>query len=388
MLTVNQAQMRQVWPFLGERPPVIVDWLPWSHTFGGSHNFNMMLANGGSLYIDHGKPTPDGIGVSIRNLSEISQTISFNVPRAYGMLLPHLERDAALRRRFFAELDMIFYAAAALPQPIWEALERLARQERSALPNGALERNDLPLMASSWGMTETAPACTTVHAAIEHTGVIGVPLPGTAAKLVPNGEKLELRVRGPNVTPGYLADPAATAALFDEEGFLLTGDAVRLADPARLEAGLVFDGRLAEDFKLSTGSWVSVSHMRVAAIAGLAPVAQDAVVAGHDRDEIGLLVFPDLAATARLVGLDATPAELLRHEAVRAHVRERLRALAETGAGSSTRICRVLLLVEPPSLDANEITDKGYLNQRAVLTRRAHLVERLYDDRDPDVIRL
>jgi feruloyl-CoA synthase len=382
MICSNQQMIEQVWPFVARRPPVLVDWLPWNHTFGGNHNFNLVLRQGGTLYIDEGKPAPGLIERTLLNLRDVSQTISFNVPRGYAILLDHLERDAALRRSFFAELDMIFYAGAALPQSLWERLERLSLAERGA---------KIP-MVSSWGLTETAPKAVTVHFPIDRAGIVGVPAPGVELKLVPDAGKLEMRVRGPNVTPGYWRRADATAAAFDEEGFLRTGDAARLFDPADPNKGIVFDGRVAENFKLLSGTWVTVGELRVAAIAAGAPVIEDAVVTGHDRDEVGLLVFPSLAGCRALcphLGAAAGLAELIAEATVRDALALGLRRLNAKAGGSSHRIGRALLMSETPSIDANEITDKGYLNQRAVIERRARLVERLYaEPPDRDVIKV
>jgi feruloyl-CoA synthase len=382
MLCSNQQAIAQLWPFLAEQPPVIVDWLPWNHTFGGNHNFNMMLANGGTLYIDEGKPAPGLIEKTVANLREISPTIYFNVPRGFDALIPYLERDAQLRKSFFGRLQMIFYAAAALPQNLWERLEDLSVKERGKRT----------VMVSSWGATETAPMVTSVYYTIERAGVIGLPAPGVELKMVPNQNKLELRVRGPNVTPGYWKRADLTQAAFDEEGFYRIGDAGRFADPADPVKGIEFDGRIAEDFKLMSGVWVHVGALRVKALARLSPLAQDIVVTGHDREEVGFLVFanpngcralcPDLPAD--------TPLERLLADArVVAHVRQGLAELRREGGGSSTYATRALLMSEPPSIDANEITDKGYINQRAVLERRAALVERLYaEPADAAVIKL
>jgi feruloyl-CoA synthase len=355
MLVANQQMLAQVWPFLEDRVQTIVDWLPWNHTFGGNFCFNMMLRNGGSFTIDGGKPAPGLIETTARNLKEVSPTLYFNVPRGFDLLLPFLERDAALRRSFFRDLDMLFYAAAALPQNLWQRLEAMAMAEK----NGELA------MISSWGSTETAPSAAAVHYHIERAGVIGLPNPGCELKLVPAAGKLEVRVRGPHVTPGYFRRDDLTRAAFDEEGFYRIGDAMKFADPAAPQKGLVFDGRLAEDFKLSSGTWVHVGAVRVKLIAAGNPLIQDAVITGHDRDEVGALVFPSPAAK------DLAPATL------RAKVASALKALAAEG-GSSMHPARALITADPPSIDANEITDKGYLNQRAVLERRAALVEKLH----------
>ena len=362
MLTVNQEQYALVWPFLEDRPPVIVDWLPWNHTFGSNSNFFMMLRNGGTIHIDAGKPAPGLVETSVRNLKEISPTIYFNVPRGFDLMLPHLERDAALRASFFRNLDWMVYAGAALPQNLWERVQQLAIAERGA---------PLPLV-SAWGSTETAPLATCVHYAVDRAGVIGLPVPGCELKLVPAAGKLEARVKGPNVTPGYYGREDLTRAAFDEEGYYRIGDALKFADAGRPERGLAFDGRIAEDFKLSTGTWVHVGATRVKLIAAGDPLIQDAVITGHGRDQVGALVF--LNATAvKAKGLD--------DQAVRAHLRAALRRLAaESGPGSSTHPARALVASEPLSIDANEITDKGYINQRAVLERRAGLVELLHAD--------
>jgi feruloyl-CoA synthase len=369
MITVNQEQYALVWPFLGDRPLVIVDWLPWNHTFGGNSNFFMMLRNGGTLYIDAGKPAPGLVETSARNLKEISPTVYFNVPRGFDLLLPLLEKDAALRASFFRRLDLMVYAGAALPQNLWERMQQLAIGERGA---------PLPLI-SAWGSTETAPLATCVHYAVDRAGVIGLPVPGCALKLVPAAGKLEVRVKGPNVTPGYYGREDLTRAAFDEEGYYRIGDALKFCDPARPEQGLAFDGRIAEDFKLSTGTWVHVGAARVKLIAAGDPLIQDAVITGHGKSEVGALVFLN-AAAVKAKGLDDAE--------VREHLRSALRRLAaDSGPGSSTHPARAIVAGEPPSIDANEITDKGYINQRAVLERRTTLVERLHADApDAEVI--
>jgi feruloyl-CoA synthase len=363
MLVSNQQMLAQVWPFLEDRVQTIVDWLPWNHTFGGNFCFNVILRNGGTLYVDGGKPAPGLVEITARNLKEVSPTMYFNVPRGFDLLMPFLENDAQLRRNFFRDLDMLFYAGAALPQNLWERLEALALAEK----NGELS------MISSWGSTETAPSAAAVHYPIERAGVIGLPNPGCELKLVPAAGKLEVRVKGPNVTPGYYRRPDLTAAAFDEEGYYRIGDAMKFADPAAPEKGLVFDGRVAEDFKLTTGTWVHVGAVRVKLIAAGNPLIQDAVITGHDRSEVGALLF--LSAAAK----DLAP------EAVRAKIAGALAALAAEG-GSSTHPVRALVLAEPPSIDAGEITDKGYINQRAVLERRAALVEQLHTDPPPAAV--
>jgi len=353
MLCSNQMAVLHAWPFLAETPPVICDWLPWSHTFAGSHDLNMVLAHGGTLYIDGGKPAPGLFDATVANLASARPTISLNVPAGYARLVDRLEADDAFAAAFFERLQLIFYAAAALPQDVWERLETLA--ERTV-------GRPIP-MTSSWGLTETAPAATSAHFPLDRAGVIGVPLPGVELKLAPNGDKMEIRVKGPGVTPGYHRDPEKTAAAFDDEGWFITGDAVKLADPADPNAGLVFDGRVAEDFKLMTGTWVSVGTLRPAILATAAPLITDCVVTGHDRNELGLLVWP------------GAPVD----DDYRAALVERLRAHNEAfNNTSSTRVRRVAILDEPPSIDRGETTDKGYINQRATLEARAEVVDRLY----------
>ena len=381
MLCSNQEAIAQLWPFVAERPPVLVDWLPWNHTFGGNHNFNLVLRNGGTLYIDEGRPVPALIERTIANLRAVSPTLYLNVPRGYAMVVDHLERDPALAAHFLRELDLIMYAAAALPQPIWERFERLSLQHRHV---------KIP-MASAWGATETAPMATAVHYPIEGVGNVGNPAPGCEIKLVLSGDRLEVRVRGPQVTPGYWKQPELTAAAFDEEGFYRPSDAMRLADPADPARGLIFDGRIAENFKLSTGTWVGVGELRVAAIAACGPAMEDGVITGENRDEIGLLIFPSLAGCRSLcpdLPLDVPLARLIADPRVRASIADGLKRHNATAGGSARHIARALLMAEPPSIDSSEITDKGYLNQRACLVRRAKLVEALYrDPPPPEVIR-
>jgi feruloyl-CoA synthase len=369
MLAVNQEQCALVWPFVDARPQLLVDWLPWNHTFGGNNNFGMMLRNGGTLYIDGGRPAPGLVEATVANLKEVSPTMYFNVPRGFDLLIPFLEKDAALRRNFFRDLDFMVYAGASLPQNLWERMQELALAERG-------ER--LPLV-SAWGSTETAPMATGVHYEVDRAGIIGLPVPGCELKLLPCAGKLEVRVRGPNVTPGYYGRGDLTRAAFDEEGYYRIGDALKFVDPEKPELGFAFDGRIAEDFKLSTGTWVHVGATRVKLIAAGDPLIQDAVITGHDRSEVGALVFVN-AQAAKAGGLD--------DEGVRGHLLAAMQRFAEeAGAGSSTHPVRALVVSEPPSIDANEITDKGYINQRAVLERRSELVERLHArPPDPEVI--
>jgi feruloyl-CoA synthase len=378
MLVSNQQMIAQCWPFLEEKPPVVVDWLPWNHTFGANHNFNMVLRHGGTLYIDNGKPTPQLVERTVANLREVSPTVYFNVPLGFGALLDHMEKDAELRASFFKRLDLLFYAGAALPQALWERLERLSVEELG---------QRVP-MVSAWGSTETSPMVTTVHFPIERAGVIGLPAPGAALKLVPNAGKLEMRVSGPNVTPGYWRRPDLTREAFDEEGYYLIGDAGRFADPDDPAKGIVFDGRTAENFKLSTGTWVHVGQLRVALISACAPVVQDAVITGENEDHIGVLLFPNLAGARKIAGLDedAPAEEVIAHDAVRQHVKSALAQHNLDNPASSMAVSRALILTTPPSQDANEITDKGYINQRAVRDHRAEEVARIIAGTDPAVI--
>lgn len=371
MLCANQEAIAQVWPFLEQSPPVLLDWLPWSHTFGANHNFNLILRNGGSLYIDDGRPLPGLLEQSVRNLRDISPTLYFNVPKGYDALLPILEQDAELASHLFSGLDAMFFAAAALPQPLAERLATLAAAYRGS-----------PLFfTSAWGSTETSPLVTSVHFAARQACNLGVPVPGMELKFVPNAGKLEMRVRGPGVFREYRSAPELTANAFDADGFYMIGDAGRLADPADPNAGVLFDGRVSEDFKLTSGTWVSVGTLRVAAVGALSPYAQDVVVAGHGRDQLGLLIFPSMALR-RLAGDDAgrwTGAQLAGHPEVRGRIAACLAALNQ-GKGSASRAARAVLLSSAPELAHGESTDKGYTNQRTVLERRAAEVARLYGD--------
>lgn len=365
MLCANQQMIAQVWPFLERHPLVLLDWLPWSHTFGANHNFNMVLAHGGSLYVDEGRPVPGLVEKTVRNLREIKPNFYFNVPRGFDMLLPYLEQDDAAARDVFERMEGIFYAGAALPQSVWQRLETVVRKVR-----------ERPLwFTSAWGSTETSPAATEVHWPIERAGCIGLPLPGVELKFVPNAGKLEMRVRGPSVFPGYRNAPELTAKAFDEDGYYLIGDAGKLVDAADASQGVAFDGRVAEDFKLTSGTWVSVGTLRLKVVTAMAPHVGDVVITGHDREEIGLLVFP-------------TPqARTLPEGELRAHVQAALRRMAGEGAGSSQTPTRALVQQDPPSPDAGEITDKGYINQRAVLSLRSAEVAALYAGSDPRIIR-
>jgi len=364
MLCSNQQMLLQVWPFLADEPPVLVDWLPWSHTFGGNHNVNQVLVHGGTIHIDEGKPAPPLFPKTLAALREHPPTVYYNVPAGYALLVPELENDPEFAAAFFSRMRFVFYAAAALPQALWDRL-------RAVTP-------DHVALTASWGTTETAPGATTAHFASARCGCIGVPLPGVELKLAPVSDKLEMRVRGPNITPGYHRDPQATAAAFDSEGFYRTGDAGRLVDEDDPAQGLMFDGRLAENFKLSSGTFVAVGTLRGALVSSCGGVLSDAVICGHDESYAGALAWLNAGEAERVCGGDS--------ERLRSHLSAALAELNE-GAGSARRIERLLVLEEPPNMDAGEITDKGYVNQRAVLERRADQVARLYaDPPDPDVI--
>jgi len=358
MCCSNAIMLRQAMPFLAAEPPVLVDWLPWNHTFGGSHNIGLVLASGGTLYIDDGKPTPSGILETIRNLREISPTVYFNVPKGFEMLAQALPDDDALRSSFYQRLRAYFFAGASLAQHTWDTLDAMSLRERGAKTP----------MLSGLGATETGPSVTFTTPAMGRSGVIGLPAKGSLVKLVPVEEKLEMRVQGPAVTPGYWRQPELTAAAFDDQGFYRLGDAVRLIDERDATLGLVFDGRIGEDFKLSNGTWVSVGPLRAALIAALSPFAQDVVIAAPNADYVAALIIPDVNACARALDLSN-------------ELQARLRAHASKNAASTRCVRRALLLPSPPSLDHGEITDKGSINQRVVLRHRAELVEDLHAPR-------
>jgi feruloyl-CoA synthase len=368
--------LRQALPFLAEEPPVLVDWLPWNHTFGGSHNVGLVLCNGGTLYIDNGKPTPAGIGETIRNLREISPTVYFNVPKGFEMLAQRLPEDDEVRSSFYRRLRACFFAGASLAQHTWDALDAMSLRERGAKTP----------MLSGLGATETGPSVTFTIPAMGRSGVIGLPARGSLVKLTPVEEKLEIRVRGPSITPGYWRQADLTAVAFDDEGFYRLGDAVRLIDERDPTRGLVFDGRIGEDFKLANGTWVSVGPLRADLIAALSPLAQDVVVAGLDADYVAALIVPDLAACARALKLSQAPTyeELACNAELFKQLQASLQVHARKNPASTRCIRRALLLPSPPSLDRGEVTDKGSINQRAVLRHRAHLVTALYAPVPPD----
>jgi len=369
MWCANQQQMCQSMPLLSEEPPVLVDWLPWNHTFGGNHNVGLTIYNGGTLYIDDGKPTPALMGETLRNLREVAPTIYFNVPTGFEAISNALQTDDDLRRNLLSRVRMFFYSGAALAQPIWDRLH--AAQER--------EVGERIVMGTGLGMTESGPFAVFVPNHHVRAGDLGLPTVGMTLKLVPMGDKTEVRYLGPNITPGYWRSPQETADAFDEEGFFCTGDAVQWIDPARPELGLKFDGRIAEDFKLATGTFVSVGPLRAKIIAAAAPYVQDAVITGLNLNEVGAMLFPT-PALRQLAGLEpsAPMAEVVASPAVQSHFQTVINQLAAQATGSANRIARAILLLDPPSIDKGEVTDKGSINQRAVLKHRDALVQALH----------
>jgi len=370
MLCANQQMLLQTFPVFAEEPPVLVDWLPWNHTFGGSHNVGITLYNGGSFYLDDGKPTPQGFAQTLRNLKDISPTAYLTVPKGWEELVGALEQDAQLREVFFARIKLFFFAAAGLSQAIWDRLDRVAEAHCG----------ERIRMMAGLGMTEASPSCTFTTGPLSMAGYIGLPAPGCEVKLVPVGDKLEGRFRGPHIMPGYWRAPTQSAEAFDEEGYYRSGDAIKLADPENPQLGLMFDGRIAEDFKLSSGVFVSVGPMRNRAVLEGAPCVQDVVIAAPDRERLGLLVFPRLEQCRRLAGLpaEASDRKVLDSAPVRDWFSAWLARFNSAATGSATRIEWLLLLDRAPSIDQGEITDKGSINQRAVLQCRAELVEAAY----------
>ncbi|WP_418120896.1 feruloyl-CoA synthase [Variovorax sp. NFACC29] len=371
MWCANQQQLRQSIPALGDEPPVLVDWLPWNHTFGGNHNVGIVLDNGGTLYIDDGKPTPAGMAETLRNLREIAPTIYFNVPTGFEAIAQAMETDAVLRRNLLSRVKMFFYSGAALSQPVWDSLHRTQESEVG----------ERIVMGTGLGMTESGPFALYVTGPDVKSGDVGLPAPGIELKLIEVDGKTEVRYRGPNITPGYWRAPEATAESFDEEGFFSTGDAVKWIAEDNIHRGLRFDGRIAEDFKLATGTFVSVGPMRAKIIAAGAPYVQDAVLTGINLKEVGALIFPT-QKVRQLAGLsaDASMREVLESApCVQAHFQQVVDTLAAGATGSANRIARLHLMAEPPSIDKGEVTDKGSINQRAVLKHRAALADAMHD---------
>jgi len=378
MMMSNQQMYLQCYPFLAEEPPVLVDWMPWHHTAAGNNNFGVVLYHGGTLYIDEGKPTPDGMAETLRNLREVASTIYYSVPKGLEALAHEMKHDTALRDRFFSRMRLIFPCGAALPGPLKQTIDELAVASCG---------HRIP-MTMGLGMTETAPFAISAHLPDWQAGVIGIPAPGVEVKLVPHGDKLEVRYRGPNITPGYWRQPELTQAAFDEEGYFCSGDAARFVDEAHPEHGLRFDGRIAEDFKLISGTWVNVGTLRGHVIAAGAPYIHDIVVTGHDREELGMLILllPTASALAPDLGGQPSLAQLAAHPAVRAWAQSLLDTLADQATGSSHRIVRAMILAEPALMELGEMTDKGSINQRTMLRTRADLVERLYAEQADDAV--
>jgi feruloyl-CoA synthase len=370
MMMSNQIALAQVWPGIFHKPPILVDWLPWNHTYGGNQIFNMPIVFGGSLTIDRGRPTPSGIGTMIQSIKRIQPNLYLNVPRVLDMLADRLEADNSFAEAMFERLELIGYAGAALPVPVANKLSRIAKR---------IKGRSIPVVGL-WGATETAPVVTAVYFPSSEPANIGLPIPGFELKFTPDGTKHEMRVRGPGVTPGYWRQPEVTAKAFDEEGYYRMGDAGRFVDPADVNAGLIFDGRVAENFKLLSGTWVNVGALRVNVIAACVELIADVVIAGHNQDYISALIFPKLAACRELAGveIDDPDSEYLTDPRVQDAIRSALAAHNGHAGGSSNRVVRALILRDPPSVDAGEITDKGYINQRAVLERRAKLVDAIY----------
>jgi feruloyl-CoA synthase len=378
MWCANQQQMRQSMPVLAEEPPVLVDWLPWNHTFGGNHNVGLVIYNGGSLYIDDGKPTPALMAETLRNLREVAPTLYFNVPTGFEAIAHAMKADAVLRRNLLSRVRMFFYSGAALAQPVWDLLHQVQEAEVG----------ERIVMGTGLGMTESSPFAVFITNPQVKSGHLGLPCPGMELKLVPTDGKTEVRYKGPNVTPGYWRSPEATAEAFDEEGFFRTGDAVQWIDESNHHLGLRFDGRIAEDFKLATGTFVSVGPLRARIIAAGAPYVQDAVITGLNRQEVGALLLPT-PAVRKLAGLpdDAPLRAVLESAPVQAHFRKVANELAAQATGSANRVARLHLMHEPPSIDKGEVTDKGSINQRAVLKHRDPLVQAFHDDALPFTIK-
>ena len=379
MLCANQQMLLQTFPVFGEEPPVLVDWLPWNHTFGGSHNVGIVLYNGGSFYLDDGKPTAQGFAETLRNLKEISPTAYLTVPKGWEELVNALEQDAELRECFFKRMSLFFFAAAGLSQSVWDRLDRVAEQHCG----------ERIRMMAGLGMTEAAPSCTFTTGPLSMAGYIGLPAPGCEVRLVPVDGKLEGRFRGPHIMPGYWRAAQQTAEVFDAQGFYCSGDALKLADPHDPQLGLMFDGRIAEDFKLSSGVFVSVGPLRNRAVLEGSPYVQDLVVAAPDRECLGALVFPRLYECRRLAALaaEASDAQVLASAPVRQWFGDWLQRLNREASGNASRLEWIALQVEPASIDRGEITDKGSINQRAVLQWRAEQVEDLYRGREPSILR-
>ncbi|SEQ97541.1 feruloyl-CoA synthase [Amphritea atlantica] len=377
MICSNQQMIAQYYPFIEQETPRILDWLPWSHTFGSNHNFNLVLRNGGSLYIDNGKPVPNLIGETLKNIKEIKPNLYFNVPKGYEVLVEHLQQDEELKKTFFSNINMLFYAAAALAPSVWDDLKRMAEEVGHDV-----------FFTTEWGATETAPAITNVHWRLDKPGNIGVPFPGVQIRFVPNGSKLEMRIKGPIVFEQYLNDPEATTAAFDELGFYCIGDAGKLKNRENPSEGILFDGRVSEDFKLSTGTWVCVASIRSRMYQNFGDLVSDGVVVGHNQDYISLMVIPG-PKMRQLAG--DTEGRMSGHELfavadVRAALQTSLEQMSSSAKGSSQKVCKLLVLDELPHLELGEITDKGSLNQRKMLENRSDSVDEIYKKSSSELV--
>ena len=377
-ISANWQQITQTFPFLKDEGLEFIDWLPWNHTFGGNHNFGLTVYNGGSLYIDDGNPTPSGITTTVANLRERQPTVYFNVPKGFEDLLPYFKKDEELRKQFFANLKMLFYAGAGMPQHVWEAWEQLAVETIGKKI----------LMGTGLGCTEACPSALFASEPGGFAGLLGVPVPGLELKLVPVSGKLEARYRGKNIFPGYWRQPEITAKVFDEEGFYCTGDALKFVDANDANKGMIFDGRIAEDFKLNTGTWVSAGVLRAQMIAAGNGLIQDVVITGHDNEFIGAIVFPGIDYCKRLTGLNNSQSttELILHPVTKAKLQEVLNELAKKSTGSATLIKRALFADFTLSMDKGEITDKGSVNQRMIIQNHPEAIEKLYAAKGSDEV--
>jgi len=373
MLCVNMQQAQQVKPQELDQP-IIMDWLPWNHTMGGNHSFNGIFWNGGTMYIDGGKPVPALFPITAENLKNISPTYYTSVPAGLAMLLEHLKVDLELRKSFFKNLIYIGYGGASLPEEVWYGIRDLAKETTG---------KELELVCG-WGATETSPLATSTYFKLDKPGNIGLPIPGMEIKMVPVGNKMELRVKGPNVTPGYLKRDDLTKKAFDEDGFYLIGDAGRLVDPSDPSRGIDFDGRVVENFKLLTGTWVDVGSLRLAVVNSCAPLFQDGLVTGHDKNYLGFLAWPNMEACKKFIGQEIETHKILEHPLLKEEIKKKIILHNKNFPGSSTKIKKLILMSTPPSFDNNEITDKGYVNQSSALAARENLVNKLYDDSSND----
>jgi feruloyl-CoA synthase len=369
-ITTNWQQITQTFPLMADGGLTLIDWLPWNHVFGGNHNLGLTLFNGGSLYIDGGNPTPQGIKTTVQNLREIAPSVYFNVPKGFEELIPYLRQDKDLRTHFFSNLQLLFYAGAGMSQHVWDALEQLAYETTGKRL----------MIASGLGMTEASPSCLFNTHYGSFAGMLGVPVAGLQLKLVPYEGKLEARFKGDNITQGYWRDPEATRKAFDKSGYYMTGDTLKFVDENDPNAGLIFDGRIAEDFKLDTATWVNVGVLKAKLIAAGKGLIQDAVITGHDRAFLGAIVFPEWFFCRKLAGLgdNADRKTIVRDPSVLAALQAVLNGFSKQNTGSSTLIKRAIFADFELSIDKGEITDKGSINQRQILDNRSEYVEMIY----------